>query len=332
MLSTCDASELIGHFDVLFLDLDGVVYRSGHAVEHAVESLNLASAQGIELRFLTNNASRTPAQVAAILCDFGLDVDERSVITSAMAIAQVMASELPAGSSVYVVGHEGLEVALTEVGLQPTRDVAADVSAVVQGHSPETNWRNLADAGHLIASGLPWYASNTDATIPTDSGQAPGNGAFVRLLQELTGKTPQVAGKPFAPLFTAAQASVSGQALMIGDRLDTDIEGANSQAIASTWVNTGVHGVNDLIAARPELRPGYVIGNLSGLFRPQHAVHIEGTTASCGAAVATSVDGRIEIRHTSENPEDELRAIISLGWHLRDVAGEQGERNATLDL
>lgn len=332
MQSTDESSDLLALFDVLYLDLDGVVYRSDDAVEFAVDSLNLASKRGTTLRFLTNNASRTPTQISRKLQGFGLVVDETSVITSAMAITQVMAAELLPGSSIFVVGHEGLEAAVSEVGLCPTRDAKNGVSAVVQGHSPDTAWHQLADAGYLIASGVPWYASNTDATVPTNRGLAPGNGAFVRVLEDLTGRKPIVAGKPHSPLFTSAQASASGKALMIGDRLDTDIQGANGLGIASAWVHTGVHGINDLVNAHPRSRPAYILSDLASLFRPQRPVTIEDNLAVCGSAVAQVEDKHITLSHKSQTPEDELRAVISLGWHLRDVAGELGELNATLNV
>lgn len=332
MLSDTASTGIIEEFDALFLDLDGVVYRSGIALRNAVSSLNQAQSRGIQIRYLTNNASRTPEQVAANLQGFGLDVEIEAVITSAMTIARVMREQLDPGSTVYVVGAWGLEIALESEGLFPTRDPNRDISAVVQGHSPETTWGDLAEAGHLISSGVPWYASNTDASIPTGRGLAPGNGAFVRLLQELTGLTPTVAGKPHIPLFDLAATTIEGRVLMLGDRLDTDIEGANSYGLESGWVETGVHTINDVINAPVSQRPTFLVSDLSGLFRNQRQVIVDLDGSRCGEAQAKFVNGQLTLLKRGATREDDLRAVTALGWHIRDVGGFEGEVNATLDV
>ena len=332
MQSQTPSTELIEKFDALFLDLDGVVYRSGFAVEHAVEALNRAMRLGLELRFLTNNASRTPEQVAQHLVSLGLEATTESVITSAMAIARVMSESVPRGSLVYLVGAEGLQRALEAEGFEITRNAGLNVAAVAQGHSVETSWEDLAGAGYLIGDGVPWFASNSDASIPTQRGLAPGNGAFVNLLKELTSATPEVAGKPFSPLFAAAAATVTGKVLMLGDRLDTDIEGAKRQGIASAWVNTGVHHIGDVLNAPPARRPEFLLGDLSGLFRDQAPVRIDGNKSKCGSAVAVCQRTNVSLAERGATREEDFRAVVSLGWHLRDVAGIETTWNATLDV
>ncbi len=332
MLSVAPSTGVISEFDSLFLDLDGVVYRSGEAVPKAVDALNLATDRGAQIRFLTNNASRTPAQVAEQLVALGLHADVDMVVTSAQAVAQLLASHFPSGSSIFTVGDVGLENALRESGLYPTRSADADPVAVVQGHSPHTNWGELAQAGYLIESGIPWYACNEDLSIPTAQGLAPGNGAFVALLATLTDETPLVAGKPEPALFNTAAATVRGTILMIGDRLDTDIEGGKRAGIPSAWVNTGVHSFSDVMTAPARQRPDFILNDLAGLFRPQHHVQVSDDVARCGNAVARVVDGVVCVEQSSDIPEDELRAIVALAWHIRDVADTNqahGERIET---
>lgn len=334
MLTDIASAGVLEEFDALFLDLDGVVYRSGEAVPQAVDSLNHAQARGIQLRFLTNNASRTRTVVASHLRSLGLKLDEGMVITSAMAIANEMRSYLPQGSLVYLVGAEGLHEALESEGFGVTRNSSdPSVTAVVQGHSEQTNWADIAHAGYLISEGLPWFASNTDSSIPTRRGLAPGNGAFVRLLAELTHAAPIVAGKPHQPLFSTALASIaSGRVLMVGDRLDTDIEGANRLGITSAWVNTGVHDLIDVINAPRELRPAMVFDDLSALSRAQPAVEHDESSTRCGLATAALLDQSVVLTSEGSSREEEFRALVALGWKIRDVGTIEGELNATLNL
>ncbi len=331
MLSSIASTEVLDTFQALFLDLDGVVYRSGLAVDHAVDSLNVAHQRGLDLRFLTNNASRTPEAVAENLIALGISARPEMVITSAMAVADQIRSEHSPGSHIFVVGHEGLERAIADVGLVPTRNANARVSAVVQGFSPDTSWRDLAAAGQLIRQGTPWFASNTDTTVPTAAGLAPGNGAFVQLLSEFTGRVPKVAGKPHSPLFDTARDTVEGRILMIGDRLDTDIEGARTEGIDSAWVATGVHGIEDVMNADPEQRPNFLLADLSGLSRTQSDVLVSDKEARCGSAKVLHADSCIALTQRGENAEEEMRALVGLAWHVRDVVGVPSRLNATLE-
>lgn len=306
--------------DWCFLDLDGVVYRSHRAVPAAVDALGQVTSSGLRLCYLTNNASRTPEQVAEHLRFLGLTARSSDVVTSAMAIAELMAKELSSGASVFMVGDLGLEEALTNAGLQPVREKKPLPQAVVQGHSPTTSWQHLADAAMLIASGVPWYASNTDASVPTQDGLAPGNGAFVGILRDLTQREPTVAGKPFRPLFDHALRQTGAQsALMIGDRLDTDIEGARKEGLASAWVETGVHHLSDVMNALPPSRPDYVMGDLSGLLRSQPSVRVERNTSTCGSAVVEWDGDSLVLVAPGQHREEELRAATTLAWHIRDA-------------
>ncbi|MFS0887143.1 HAD-IIA family hydrolase [Aeromicrobium sp. 179-A 4D2 NHS] len=311
---------LVDAHDAVLLDLDGVVYRGAHAVPGAVEALE--SATHARLAYLTNNANRRPETVAEHLQELGLPAAVEDIITSAQAIAGVIARDLPAGSGVLVVGGEGLRAALTERGLVPLDDRHDPrVAAVVQGYAPDLGWRDLAEAAYAIESGLPHYASNTDLTIPTAEGIAPGNGALVHAVQLATGVEPVIAGKPYAPLFEETMARLGVDApLMVGDRLDTDIRGARTAAIPSLWVATGVNTVADVVGAEPQDRPDFVGAGLAALHEPHPEVVLEGKRARCGDAVAEIDDDRIGLVASGTSTET-LRAVVALGWARRDESG-----------
>lgn len=166
-------------YDTALLDLDGVVYAGGRAIAHAVESLASARADGMHLAYVTNNALRTPDAVAEHLGELGIPTEAAEVITSAQAVARLIAEQVEPGSKVLVIGGEGLRVALGERGLVPVDSADEDgLAAVVQGYGgPDLRWERFAEASYAINRGVPWYVSNTDLTIPSARGIAPGNGA-----------------------------------------------------------------------------------------------------------------------------------------------------------
>ena len=256
---------LVEHYDALLLDLDGVVYRGADAVPHAVEAIAHAHHLGIAVAYVTNNAARTPAVVAAHLASLGLPATEHDVVTSAQAGARELAALVPAGSDVLIVGGPGVEHAVSEVGLRPIRRMSdGRPVALIQGHNPQTGWADLAEAAYLLATGVPWVATNEDLTVPTDRGIAPGNGSFVHMLAEIAGRRPVVtAGKPQVPLMAASAERVqSSRPLVVGDRLDTDIEAAVAAGFDSLLVLTGVTQVDDVVAAPAHQRPTFVARDL----------------------------------------------------------------------
>lgn len=278
-----DERALSSAYDLAVLDLDGVVYVGAHAVPGAPEALAAARAAGMHLAFVTNNASRSPADVAAHLADLGIAVEAKDVVTSAQAAAGVLASELPAGSAVFVIGGPGLADALAERGLVPVTDVDAGAVAVAQGYGPDMPWRQVIDGALLVRRGLPWVASNTDLTVPTEHGPGPGNGTLVRLVADYAERTPVVAGKPLPPLFDETRARVGGRRpLVIGDRIDTDIEGARNVGWDSLLVMTGVTTLHDLAALPAELRPTYVGADLGRLALPSRAASHWGSSVEDG--------------------------------------------------
>jgi HAD superfamily hydrolase (TIGR01450 family) len=256
-------------YDTVMLDLDGVVYRGSSAVPHAVESLLAASAAGMRLTYVTNNASRTPEAVAAHLVELGIPATPDEVVTAAQAVARLIAEQVPAGARVLAVGGEGLKAALRGYELELVSSADDDPAAVVQGYLPETSWKDLAEVAYAVERGVPWFAANADSTMPTARGIAPGNGALVGAVAAATGTWPTVAGKPEPALHRETLIRTGARRpLVVGDRLDTDIEGANRAGVDSLLVFTGVTTPEQLREAPQARRPTYVAEDLRGLVEP----------------------------------------------------------------
>ncbi|MFD7686087.1 HAD hydrolase-like protein [Streptomyces sp. NPDC059781] len=302
-------------YDTALLDLDGVVYAGGNAIVHAVESLATAREGGMRLAYVTNNALRTPDVVAAHLTELGIPAEAGDVITSAQAVARLVAEQVPQGARVLVIGGEGLRVALRERGLVPVESADDDPVAVVQGYGgPELPWGRFAEASYAVARGLPWFASNTDLTIPSGRGIAPGNGAAVEVVRIATGAEPQVAGKPLPPMHRETILRTGAERpLVVGDRLDTDIEGAFNGEVDSLLVLTGVTDGARLLAAPPQHRPTYVDADLRGMLTGQPEVAPAGDGFRCGGWTATAGAGELELEGDGGAP-DGLRALCAAAW------------------
>jgi HAD superfamily hydrolase (TIGR01450 family) len=256
-------TSLARQHDCLLLDLDGTVFRGHAPTDGAVKTL-----AGVECRslFVTNNATRSAAQVADHLCDLGFTAAPEDVVTSAQSAALMLSQRVPPGAKVLVVGTDALAGEVTAVGLSPVRTFAEDPVAVIQGLSQTIGWPDLAEAALAIRSGALWVATNLDATLPTERGLLPGNGSLVAALRTATGTAPLVAGKPAPVLMYDALARGDFRTpLVVGDRLDTDIAGANAADLPSLMVLTGVNSARDAVFAVPEERPTFIGGDLRSL-------------------------------------------------------------------
>lgn len=239
------------------------MFRGQLPTEGAVEALARTHSRTL---FVTNNASRSAADVAAHLCQLGFDSAANDVVTSAQAAAHMLAQLLRPGSAVLVVGTNALAAEICAVGLHPVRHSGDLPVAVVQGHSRRTGWPELAEATMAINSGALWIATNTDRTLPTEQGLVPGNGSMVAALQAATGRTPRVAGKPSITLLDSAlQRGRFTTPLVVGDRLDTDVAGANAAGLPSLLVLSGVGTAADAVYAPPDQRPTHLGHDLRAL-------------------------------------------------------------------
>jgi glycerol-1-phosphatase len=316
------AKPLVESYDLAMLDLDGVVYIGEIAVPGAPQHLARARKLGVHLAFITNNASRPPEAVVEKLAGIGVTASVGDVVTSAQAAARVLLEQYGAGAPVAVLGAQGLDDALRAVGLEPVRVGDERAVALVSGYGPDVVWRDVMRAAMRVRDGLPWVASNADLSLPTANGPAPGHGVMVDLLERYAGVEAVVAGKPQRPLLDETVRRVGGERpLMVGDRLDTDIEGAHAAEVDSLLVLTGVTGLNDLVAATPRLRPTYLSGDLGGLFTPHVAPVREGDAWTAGGWRATASDRRLAVAGGGAD-DDWWRAVAAAAWDHLDRTGE----------
>ncbi|NDV09789.1 HAD-IIA family hydrolase [Rhodococcus opacus] len=306
-------------YDALLLDLDGTLYQGPQEIPGAREAL---AAGEQSCYYVTNNASRRPGEVAEHLTELGFDADESTVVTSSQTAARLLAENVAPGSPVLIVGTEALADEIRHVGLSPVRSFEDAPAAVVQGHSPTTDWAILAEATLAIRAGAVWVAANLDTTLPTERGLVLGNGSMVAALRTATSREPLVAGKPAAPLMEdAMRRSKCLRPLVVGDRLDTDIEGANNVGLDSLLVLTGVSTAVDVLRADAEQRPTYLASELDALNRPA-----EESLIGEDNRWSVEFDGSdLVIEPTSESaaPVDSaalLRAVTAGAWKFPDFS------------
>jgi HAD superfamily hydrolase (TIGR01450 family) len=323
---------LVERYDVALLDLDGVVYVGEQPVAGAPAALQAARAMGMRLAFVTNNASRTPAQVADLLYRVGVPADPAEVITSSHAAAHFLADRLPSGARVLVLGTTGLIEAVTERGLTPVFSADDKPEAVVQGYSPDLDWHALAEGAVAIRRGAFYVATNLDSTVPSPRGPLPGNGSLVAALAYATGVQPTATGKPDPTMHAeSVQRSAAKNPLVVGDRLDTDIEGARRVGCDSLLVLTGVTTMTRLLHADQLHRPDYLGRDVSALLSPHSAVVVDGGQIRCGAASVTVDHSTLALTAANLTDGDglnPLRALMIAAWQLQDRGGEVGEIRA----
>ncbi len=303
--------------DCLLLDLDGTLFRGHSATPGAVRTLAVVEARAL---FVTNNASRSAEEVAAHLRELGFTAGTRDVVTSAQSAAHLLAENLAPGSTVLVLGTDALATEVTAVGMRPVRSFDDGPVAVVQGLSMTIGWPDLAEAALAIRAGALWVAANLDATLPTERGLLPGNGSLVAALRAATDAEPMVAGKPAPTLMRDALARGTFSApLAVGDRLDTDIAGANAAGLPSLMVLTGVSTAADAVHAVPALRPTYIGADLTALLadpatlavagHPAWQTQVEGDAVTVSATGSDpGTDGLSVVRATARAVWDESTA------------------------
>jgi HAD superfamily hydrolase (TIGR01450 family) len=315
--------------DVALLDLDGVVYVGPEAVPGVPAALTEARRRGMRLGFVTNNAARVPEEVAAHLTELGVAADADDVITSAQAAATVVAGRMGAGARVLPVGGPGVAAALTAAGLTVVERAEDDPVAVVQGYGRDVGWAQLAEAVVAVRRGARHVATNADATIPSTRGPLPGNGALVGVVSAVTGQQPEVTGKPDPAMHRECVRRTGARTpLVVGDRLDTDVEGARRAGAASLLVLTGVTDPGTLLAAGPLHRPDLLAADAAGLLVPHPPVQATDGGWRCGTWTVRAHGGTVELRSggpagegeaaddrpDAERALDGLRALCVAHW------------------
>ena len=312
-------ARLWGQYDTLLADLDGVVYEGTRAIAHAVDSLNKLQANGIAVGYVTNNSSRTPETISAQLNGFGLNTAAEQIIGSAQTGTELLATMVAPGSKILVVGGDGLRSRVASAGFIVVDSADENPAGVIQGFAPEVAWKHLAEAAYAIQAGAKWVATNSDWTLPQERGLAPGNGTLVSAVHTAVGQLPLVAGKPEPAIFqTALRQFNTNAALFVGDRIDTDITGANRAGVDSALVMTGVSTRKELLGVKPEGRPTYILADLSEL----HADYVEAKKTkrgfSCGKAEVELLANRVIVSHGDPRSLDALKAACATIW-----SGEQ---------
>lgn len=274
-------TSLIKDFDVVLADLDGVIYEGTRAIADAPEAIERAQ-KLLKVGYVTNNSSRKPETIAEQLQGFGVVARPNEIVSSGQTGVELLSGLVPAGSKVLVVGGEGLRHYTTAAGFQVVDSAEDSPAAVIQGFAPDVSWRNLAEASFAIQNGAKWVATNQDWTLPQERGMAPGNGTLVSAVHTAVGQLPLVAGKPEPAIFATAIARFGAKhPLFIGDRLDTDILGANRAGIPNALVLTGVSRAKEVLAAKPEERPTYILPTLSELLRSTSSPNKRSTVSNC---------------------------------------------------
>lgn len=320
-------SALIDNFDLALCDLDGVAFHGSDPIESANRGIAAARAAGLPFLFVTNNAMRTPDQVAAHLSRLGVPTEAKDVMTSAMAAALLCAKRYERGTLCLVVGGDGLREALEAKDMRLTGSAADRPRVVVQGLARDVGWAELSEAVLAINAGADHIATNLDSTLPTERGFEIGNGSLVAAVVNATGVTPTSTGKPQPEIFHTSAAAAGAKApVVIGDRLDTDIAGGVAAGMPSIHVQTGVSDAAAIVRAAPHERPTYLLTDLEALTEPyEDAQVVAPGRARCGQAHAAVIDGALCVGEDDQVLAEDVavdvatyRALVAAAWDAAD--------------
>jgi 4-nitrophenyl phosphatase len=232
--------QQLKNIKALVLDMDGVIWRENDAIGDLNAIFSRFDRAGLKVICATNNASRTPAQYIEKLAGLGAVLKEEQIITSAMGVTYLLKKRFPQGGPVYIVGENGLQSALLEAGFYAS---PTDQIAVVAGIDRQISFEKLKTATLLIRRGVSFYATNPDKTFPTPEGLIPGAGSILAALVAATDVEPIIAGKPNATLYEFALEKLGTspeETLAVGDRIETDILGAQRAGLKTALVLSGI--------------------------------------------------------------------------------------------
>jgi len=308
-------STVWGKYDAVLCDLDGVIYEGAHAIVDAPETINIFKQQGIPVGYVTNNSSRKSETIADQLAGFGIHAAPDDVIGSAKTGVDILRTLIEPGAKVLVVGGEGLRARVIEAGFEPVKSSDDKPAAVIQGFDPSVAWTDLAEASYSIAAGAKWVATNQDWTIPREKGIAPGNGTLVSAVHTAVGQLPIVAGKPEPAIFkTAVEHFQAKAAIFVGDRIDTDIRGANRAKLDSVLVMTGIATRKEVLGAKPDDRPTYIVGTMAELLKPYDEPKKTKHGYSCLGAEVELLGNKVMVTHGDPKSLGALRAATAVIW------------------
>jgi 4-nitrophenyl phosphatase len=246
------------------MDMDGVLWRGDTPLPGMIALFERLRARNLPFMLASNNSTTAPTDYAAKLARLGVaNIAPREIITSSTATASYLQTHYPAGTRVYIIGMDGLRRVLTEAGFTIADE---DVRAVIVGGDFEVTYAKLKRATLLIRAGADFIGTNPDPTFPLPEGLAPGAGSLIAAVRTATDCEPVIIGKPGRPMFEAALqqlGTAAAETLMIGDRLDTDILGAQRAGLRTALVLTGVTH-RDQLPASP-IQPDAVFDDLPAL-------------------------------------------------------------------
>jgi 4-nitrophenyl phosphatase len=249
----------------LILDMDGVLWRAETPIGDLPAIFDQFERRNWRVVLATNNATRSPEQYLDKLASYGVkQLDRWQIVNSAMAASHYLKKQHPEGGKVYVIGQDGLFEALKEQGFTPSDD--DDILAVVVGMDREITYQKLSHATLLIRAGVPFIGTNPDRTFPTPEGLTPGTGAILAAIEAATDVPPKILGKPGPAMYSLAMERLNTQphqTLAIGDRLETDIAGAQTLGCLSAVVLSGVSTPEEVKSWQPA--PDFVADDLTDL-------------------------------------------------------------------
>jgi len=252
---------------VWLIDLDGTMYHGDHMVEHADTFISLLKQLNIPFRFVTNNSSATPEDVAKKLNKFGIQAEVSDVCTSAQATAQYINDANP-NANVFVIGEHGLKQALQDANLTIVEHTKPDF--VVQGIDRELTYYKVAQAVQFIRDGATSILTNPDLLLPSTNGLIPGAGSIGAMIEQASGQAPTIIGKPSSILINYALKSLNAtadQAIVLGDNMLTDIKaGINAKCLAML-LYTGITNEENYsyYKDRANCEPHYIVKDIKQL-------------------------------------------------------------------
>lgn len=253
----------------LLIDGDGVLWRSDQAIPGIGHFFNTLDKQNIEWALLTNNNTKTAFAYVEKLKGFGIDAEEARVFTSSTVTADYLLNQYGKGAPVHVVGMSGLIDTVMQYGLNVTTGEEKPphkVVAVAAGMDREINYKKITVAMQLILDGAEFVATNLDSSFPVSDGFWPGTGAIIGALHGATNQEPTVIGKPEPAIYETAMSHLNANpraTAMLGDRLETDILGAQRAGIGTIMVLTGVATRKEIEFS--QIKPEHVYEDISSL-------------------------------------------------------------------
>jgi 4-nitrophenyl phosphatase len=245
------------YIKALIIDMDGVIWKSDAPVGDLAAIFNRVRERGLKFIFATNNSTRTSEQYVARLKAFGVEAELWQVVTSSQGAAHAVAQKFPRGTKVFIIGEDGVQMALEQRGFEVLSvEDAPQAEVVVMGIDRGITFQKACEATLLVRRGIPFYATNTDKTFPTPRGEIPGAGAWISVITTATNVQPIVAGKPFPFLMDLSLEKLGTkkeETLVVGDRLETDIAAGQAVGCPTALVLSGVSTREQAESWKPQI-------------------------------------------------------------------------------